>query len=304
MPSSAKVDQAFHERMSSLDSLQIARHIVQLIVLVGCNAKLLGFPVIPSMLVPYLWPAQSPYGSVHGVYDALEYTLAQATFPILALGVIWLTAILVGRVFCGWACPLGTLQDFLVYLPIKKRRLSRETSSTWKDVKWGAVAFSVGLSILVGYRRYFMGINQPANVISDGPFNFFSPHTTIFSYLPYMVAWNSSALSSAGMWGWSKMAAMFALLVPAVFVPRFFCRFVCPLGAMLEPFSRFKFLRIERNPRVTTEQFNKVLDTSCPMGVTIPNTTDYTSSFIAHGGCIHCGKCLVASPDGARQRIF
>lgn len=63
-----------------------------------------------ALIVPYLHSTQSPFSVVHGAYDAMEYTLAKGLPPILVLGIIYLTAITVGRLFCGWACPLGMVQ--------------------------------------------------------------------------------------------------------------------------------------------------------------------------------------------------
>jgi hypothetical protein len=60
--------------------------------------------------VPYLHVTQSPWSTVHGAYESLEYTIARGIFPLLVLGVIYLTAVTVGRLFCGWACPFGLVQ--------------------------------------------------------------------------------------------------------------------------------------------------------------------------------------------------
>ena len=63
-----------------------------------------------GIIVPYLHPTGGPYSVAHGAYDSLEYTISKAVFPVLVLGVIYLTGVLVGKVFCGWACPVGMLQ--------------------------------------------------------------------------------------------------------------------------------------------------------------------------------------------------
>lgn len=60
--------------------------------------------------MPYLHPTGAPFSVVHGAYDSLEYTISQAVFPVLVLGIIYLTGVLVGKVFCGWACPVGMIQ--------------------------------------------------------------------------------------------------------------------------------------------------------------------------------------------------
>ena len=68
-----------------------------------------------GIVVPYLHVTESPFSTVNGAYESLEYTIARGVFPLLVLGTIYLTAITVGRVFCGWACPFGLVQ---VRLPV------------------------------------------------------------------------------------------------------------------------------------------------------------------------------------------
>jgi len=150
--------------LSGLDQLQFFRHLVQIIVFVFLNAKIIGF-VSTELIVPYLHSTQAPFSVVHGAYDAMEYTLAKGLPPILVLGIIYLTAITVGRLFCGWACPLGMVQDFLVYLPITKQRLSSKTVESLRDIKWAFFAFSVLTATLVGMKRttevyYPIGVNK------------------------------------------------------------------------------------------------------------------------------------------------
>ena len=63
-----------------------------------------------GIIVPFLHATQGPYSTAVGGYESLEFTISRGLFPLLSLGVILLTAILVGRLFCGWACPIGLVQ--------------------------------------------------------------------------------------------------------------------------------------------------------------------------------------------------
>jgi len=91
--------------------LQLCRHGIQLLAFIALNAKFFGL-TSTNVIVPYLHSTQAPYSTAHGAFESLEYTIGQGIFPLLVLGVIYLTAITVGRVFCGWACPFGMVQDF------------------------------------------------------------------------------------------------------------------------------------------------------------------------------------------------
>jgi polyferredoxin len=218
------------------------------------------------------------------------------------VGVIYLTAVTVGRVFCGWACPFGMIQDFLSYLPFKKEKLTAGTISQLRDIKWFVVGFSLIISILVGYNRSNAGGTHHYNLgpLSDSPFTVFSPAGTLFTYLPWMLLWNSNVLANAGMVGWLKFAILLLSLVPSLYVPRFFCRYICPLGALFEPMSPYKFLRISVSPSLPRDEFNQVLKKVCPMDVQL----SAGDTFISDGGCIHCGKCLTERPTQTSQQFF
>jgi hypothetical protein len=47
-------------------------------------------------------------------------------------------------------------------------------------------------------------------------------------------------MASVGLAGWAKIAILIAAVTPSIYIPRFFCRFLCPMGALLEPLSKFK----------------------------------------------------------------
>lgn len=283
----------------TLHPLQYVRHLTQLVAFLLMNGKLLGLAAT-GIIVPYLHCTQSPFSTVNGAYDSLEYTLARGSFPLLVLGVIYFTAITVGRVFCGWACPMGMVQDFMSYLPFKKERLSPATTNQLKDIKWGILGFSLFSALLVGWRRSASSMEEdPMGVFSDSPFSVFSPSDTLFAYIPWMMMWKVNALATAGLTAWIKMALLVAVLVPSLYIPRFFCRYLCPMGAMLEPMSKYKFLRIYRSTKLPREELNKVLSDVCPTGVQLDNNS--APDFIDHPLCIHCGKCVTELPKELSQ---
>jgi len=285
--------------LSGIDSLQFLRHVVQLIVFIAINAKLIGLSST-VILVPYLHSSQAPWSTAIGAYDALEYGIAHSVVPLLAVGVIYLTGITVGRVFCGWACPMGMFQDFLSYLPVTKQRISTNTSNSIRDIKWAVVAFSIIVSLLIGFRRQSLTIDSPMGVFADSPFSVISPSATLFTYIPWMFLWKSDVLSNLGALGFFKMGILVAILAPSIYIPRFFCRFICPLGALYEPLSKYKMLRLYKNPKQSNHELNKVLADVCPMGVQLGNED---SEFIDNGGCVHCGRCVTESPKPLTQKI-
>jgi len=268
------------------------RHFVQLVVFAVLNGKFFGLAAT-ALVVPFLWEIQSPFSTAHGAFEALEFSITRGVFPLLVLGIIYLTAITVGRLFCGWACPFGMIQDFLSYIPIRKEKLSQSTTSQLKDIKWVILGFSFLLAFLSAYKRNLNQGEFPVGIFSDSPFAVINPASTLFTYIPWLILWKSSALLSIGLTGWIKIALLIAVLAPSVYIPRFFCRYICPLGALLEPLSKFKYLRIYKNPKLAKEDLNKLLSDVCPMGV---QQQSDDVDFIDHGGCINCGRCVTEAP--------
>jgi len=126
------------------------------------------------------------------------------------------------------------------------------------------------------------------------------PLARFFAYLPWMLMWKSNVLVTAGIYGWLKLVLLVAVVAPSVYIPRFFCRHICPLGAALEPFAPFKFLRINRSSAFSRDENNKVLDAVCSMGVKVASDSD---QFISDPNCIHCGACVAAAPEQFEQAI-
>jgi len=282
-------------QITEIGPLQLWRHFVQLMTFVFLNGKVLGI-ASTGIIVPFLWHSGSPFSTVHGAFDSLEYTLSRGAFPLIVLGVIFLTSVTVGRVFCGWACPMGMIQDFLSYLPFQKERLSPATVSSLRDLKWVILGFSLIVSSLVGINRPLPGTEatlRPIHAIWETPFTVFSPSSTLFAYLPWMLIWNPNVLAQAGAVGWVKFMMLIAVLVPSIYVPRFFCRFFCPMGALLEPLSPFKMLRISKSSKLQKEELNSTLRDVCPMEVQV---SEENAKFISEGGCITCGKCISEYP--------
>ncbi len=162
------------------------------------------------------------------------------------------TTLLVGRVFCGFLCPFGVLQDFLEkVVPRKfKRELPRALHERLWLVKYLCLA-AILLPALAGSRVSI--------------FPFLEPFGTVF-FLS----------SSIALWG---IAA--AILVASAIVPRFYCRYACPLGAALAVVSTVSPFRIRR-----VEQCDhcKVCEQACPTGAIEGPRINFRE-------CVRCNIC-------------
>jgi transcriptional regulator of nitric oxide reductase len=172
------------------------------------------------------WYAQGQLSIVNltGVLQALIADRSLGYFlydPMTVILSIYVCASLVlwGRgTFCGWLCPFGALQEFgakigrLLKLP--QIRLKPKIDSRLKWVKYILLAAILGSSLV-------------------------SSHITdqIVEVEPFKTAITLNFLRS-----WPFVMYALGLLVANMFVYKFFCRFLCPLGASLAVLGRFRIL--------------------------------------------------------------
>ena len=173
--------------------------------------------------------------------------------PLLIIVIFTLiTTLFWGRVFCSSLCPFGALQDFLTLLTPKKWQ--RALPQLWHD---RAIYLKYGiLFLLMGSALVFPKLTL---------FHFFEPFGTVFYFSQSLLLWGILIVFAVG----------------AVFVPRFYCRYACPLGAALGVGSLISPLRIKR---VTQCEVCKVCEQSCPTGAIRIEKIDFKE-------CVRCDIC-------------
>ena len=171
---------------------------------------------------------------------------------LLMVGFTVVTTLLFGRVFCGFLCPFGALQDLITR--IVPRRLQQSLPQRIHDraiyVKYGILLLIVGLAAV------------PAQI---SVYQYFEPFGTVFYLSSSPLLW-----SIAG-----------GFLVASAVVPRSYCRYACPLGAALGVAS---FLSIFRIRRVEQCAPCKVCEHACPTGAIRGPEIDFKE-------CVRCNIC-------------
>ncbi|OPY25745.1 MAG: Polyferredoxin protein MvhB [Methanocella sp. PtaU1.Bin125] len=152
--------------------------------------------------VPY--PVAMPYSTLPLSVDPLA-ALGGAVFSrgawlpaLLPVGAFLLAAVLLGRAFCGWACPVGFLND-LVGLVRRGRDRNR----------YGYLQFGVPAAVLI-LSAFAVDVLALADPL------------VIFQRSLY-VLWTGTAVP----------VVLLLIVLAALAVPRFWCRALCPLGGML-----------------------------------------------------------------------
>ncbi|OGR38106.1 MAG: hypothetical protein A2X29_00155 [Elusimicrobia bacterium GWA2_64_40] len=171
--------------------------------------------------------------------------------------------------FCGWVCPFGFLSEAIWSL---RRRLKvRLYPPPWLDYPLASLkylllvffAWAIMSMDLASLRSFLDG---DYNLIADAKMYFF------FSQL--------SPLASG---------VIAALLALSLAIPYFWCRYLCPYGALLAPVSLAGPLRVRRDPAACTGC--GACSRACPHAIPVARLAAVRSE-----KCVSCARCVEACP--------
>lgn len=269
---------------------RIPRLVIQLVSAAVCNGYAAGFAQgkiftgpTKAVCLPVLNCYSCPGALGACPIGALQNAIGGAWrhIPFYVLGSLMLFGILLGRLVCGFLCPFGLVQDLLHKIPTRKFHVPRRVDRALRFLKY-VVLFGmvVGLSLLVTTEA---GVTPPFFC------EFLCPAGTLGAGIPLLLANEDLRAVAGALFDW-KLLVLVAILVAAVLVPRPFCRYLCPLGALYGLFNRFSFYRmgVDEGRCVGCG----ACDRACPMEVEVranPNSPE----------CIRCGACRKACPTGA-----
>ncbi len=158
--------------------------------------------------------------------------------------IICTTALVAKKSFCSWICPVGLLSDCLAtlhnFLFKKSLKLPR-----WLDFPLQSIKY-----IIAGFFIWSIFFNMPANALEQfiqSPYNTFADIKMLKLF---------TEISSTSLW------VITALLVLSILIRNFWCRYLCPYGAILGILGRVSLGSIRRNEK----------------------------------NCIRCGKCEAVCP--------
>ena len=287
--------------------IETARKIVQFLCFALFNAAVFGIGPW-SVVLPIVHSLGSPQKTVSDAFTVLQKMLYETVFPWLPIASFVLIAVILGRSLCGWVCPFGFIQDLLAYVKRRHMQVSLRTHQSMVDVKYfflaatlfvsGTLAASLAMGVGESYERA-IGDFAPA------PFNALSPSDTLFAILPRIVlkAWYGVAVESllASPFLWVRLFILGVFLALAVYVPRSWCRYACPHGALLAILNRFSFLGLERDPvRCTKDGCRRCVEV-CPMKIRI---LELPWEKFSDPECIYCLKCVEACTTKAIKPKF
>ncbi len=227
--------------------------------------------IIAFLLIPGLFA--EAFSGVKTIFLALfrgEALELSQVFPALLLII---AALLLGRFFCGWLCAFGTFGDMLRIIGKKlfriKFKMPEKLDGALKYLKYVLLAFLV-FTCAFGIEAFS----------EWSPWDAFG----VLGAIPPDIAYALSAFMPG-------VIILIVIMIGSLFVERFFCRYLCPMGAVLSAVSFFKTVKIKKGGEECGKC--KACTSSCAMGIPM-----YKHSSVSSGECIGCMKCIDPCPRG------
>lgn len=199
----------------------------------------------------------------------LDLLFGRSMGEIIAYAATLIVSVLVlGRIICGFLCPMGLLQDVVheirQHLHVEGIVCSDRMYDGLKPIKWTFVILMIGLCFAGGK---FCDI-CPAQTLS-----------------PAFAGFKVSLYVSGFM--------MVAVLIGGFFKRRLWCN-VCPLGFILGLFHKISLFRLRKDCEACTAC--GACYEACPMGIK-SIYTERQQTNVTSCDCIMCGECVRCCPE-------
>lgn len=235
-----------------------------LVLLISINHQLeekgLSIPLIASASLHSI----CPFGGVVSIYSVFTegvfiQKIHESSFVML--GIVIFLGILFGPIFCGWVCPLGSVQELIGSLGRKIFKSKYNRFIPYKFDKY------------LRFLRYLVLIWVV----------YVTAHTVELKFLnvdPYHALFNfwTSEVAIGGL------IVLSITLLASLFVERPWCKYLCPFGALLGLTNFISIFKIRRS--VATCISCKKCNNSCPMNIEISD-----KKAVINHQCIRCLEC-------------
>jgi len=264
-------------------NIQLYRKLIQYlflatVVLIGIKFTMfvnqLERGIVPTVTRPPGIEAFLPISSL----ISLKYWMVTGIFnPIHPSGLVILlmalvTAVLLKRGFCSWICPFGLLTEYLNQLHgvifRKNVKVPPWLDYPLRSLKYLLLAFFLWAIVLkMNATALDNFIYSPYNMVADVKMLYFFTDITPFAF-------------------W----VLVALVVLSILLRNFWCRYLCPYGALLGALSFLSILKVHRNAETCTncQQCTR----TCPVDVKVHKTTSVISD-----ECHACLACVAVCPE-------
>ena len=270
------------ERLKQPD-IQLYRKIVQYlflatVVLIGIKFTMfvsqLENGMVPTITRPPGIEAFLPISSL----ISLKYWLVTGIFnPIHPSGLIiflmaLVTAVLLKRGFCSWVCPFGLLTEYLnrlhKFIFRKNIKVPALIDYPLRSLKYLLLAFFLWAIVMkMNAAALDNFIYSPYNMVADIKMLYFFTDITPFAF-------------------W----VLVSLVALSILIRNFWCRYLCPYGALVGILSFLSILKVHRNAATCTNC--QKCTRTCPVDIKVHKTESVISD-----ECHACLKCVAVCPE-------
>lgn len=254
--------------------MRLFRTLVQLVFLAGVVTLMArGF----AGATPNTCETYCPFAGLVALYPLLRYQTYSCVLNefhvALLISLVGLT-VLSKKSFCSWVCPLGTVQEWF-------GRLGRQLFGRFMHLPRPIDRVLMGLRYVV-----LFGVLAMTWTVWQGDLGFraYDPFFILFTGFQGHELASFSVLIGVGV------------LAIALFVPFFWCRYLCPLGAVMDPLSRGGLLRLRRVKSVCTDCGS--CDRACPHRIPVSQLDEVTAR-----NCTNCLECVEACPEAGALEL-
>ena len=201
-----------------------------------------------------------PLGSLQTSISNIKYN----SFSFLVIGLIIIFSIILGRIICGFLCPFGLLQEILYKIKTKKIKKNKITKKLTK----------IKYLILILFVFIFSFILKSPSFCK-----FICPQGTLEAGIPLVIL-KKELQKLIGKIFNLKIMILFIVIVGSIFLYRFFCSYICPLGAIYSLFNKISLFGVvvDNEKCINCGQCIKI----CKMNI----------NKVGDSECIACGSCI------------
>jgi polyferredoxin len=206
----------------------------------------------------------------------LRYFLATRHIPeihpaaLVLFGVFLAASMLLKKAFCSWLCPVGTLSEYLWKLGRKifHRNLDvpRRLDIFLRSLKYLLLAFFLYIVFTMPVDSLVGFLMSPFGIVAD---------VKMLNFFRYL--------------GTIGLAVIMVLVALSVVIQNFWCRYLCPYGALMGIVSAFSPVKIRRDAEACIDcgKCNK----ACPSHLPVDQLVQIRSV-----ECTACLECVAACP--------
>jgi polyferredoxin len=183
-------------------------------------------------------------------------------------------AFLFRKAFCSWLCPVGTISEYLWRAGRKIFRVNF-TLPRWLDLPLRGLKY-----LLLGFFAWAVAAMTPAAIRA-------------FMATPFGIVADVKMLNFFRFIGETGLVTLGVLVAASLFVKNFWCRYLCPYGALLGIVSLFSPLRIRRSEEACIDCAKCAK--ACPSSLPVDKLVTVKSA-----ECTGCLECVAVCPaEGA-----